>query len=105
MLVINAIRQRASAVIRPILGVTLVVYFAYHLVQGDRGLLAWMRLSQQIKQAHMTLDALRAEQEPKARRVNLLRNAIDPDLLDERARATFNLGGPNEVVIFYPQKR
>jgi cell division protein FtsB len=100
MLVIRAIRQRAGVIIGPILGISLVVYFAYHLVQGDRGLLAWMQLSQQIRQARITLAEVRAEQEPKARRVNLLRDHVDRDLLDERARATFNLGGPNEVVIF-----
>ena len=105
MFVINAIRQRAGVIIGPILGVSLVVYFAYHLVQGDRGLLAWMQLSQQIKQAKITLADLQAEEEPKQRRVGLFRNQIDRDLLDERARATFNLTGPNEVVIFYPQQR
>lgn len=105
MLVINAIRQRSRLIIAPILGVSLVVYFAYHLVQGERGLLAWMRLSQQIRQARATLVELRAEQEPKAHRVTLLRNQIDRDLLDERARATFNLGGANEIVIFNPPSR
>jgi cell division protein FtsB len=100
MLVVNAIRQRARVIIGPILGVSLVVYFAYHLVQGERGLLAWMRLSQQIRQARITLAEVHAEQEPKARRVLLLRDPIDRDLLDEQSRATLNLGGPNEIVIF-----
>jgi len=100
MLVINAIRQRAGVIIGPILGVTLVFYFAYHLVQGDRGLLAWMQLSQQIRQAKLTLTALQAEEAPKAHRVSLMRHRIDRDLLDEEARATLNLGGANEVVIF-----
>jgi cell division protein FtsB len=105
MLVLHAIRQRAGVIIGPILGVSLVVYFAYHLVQGDRGLLAWMRLSQQLKQAKITLAEVQGEVEPKARRVGLIRGQIDRDLLDERARATFNLAGPNEIVIFYPQNR
>jgi len=104
MLVVNAIRQRARLIVGPILGISLVAYFAYHLVQGDRGLLAWMQLSQQIRQARITLAAIRAEEEPKARRVGLLRDRIDRDLLDEEARATLNLGGPNEVVIFKQPK-
>ncbi|SRR5579862_2064127 len=105
MFLLQAIRQRAGVIIGPILGVSLVVYFAYHLVQGDRGLLAWMRLSQEIKQSKITLAELQAEEEPKARRVSLFRTQIDRDLLDERARATLNLSGPNEVVLFYPQNR
>jgi cell division protein FtsB len=100
MLVINAIRQRAGIIIGPILGVSLVFYFAYHLVQGDRGLLAWMRLAQEIRTARTTLAQLNAAEAPEAHRVGLLRGEIDRDLLDEEARATFNLGGPNEVVIF-----
>ncbi len=102
MLVILAIRQRARIIIGPILGISLVMYFSYHLVQGDRGLLAWMRLSQQIRQAHMTLAQIQAEEAPKANHAALLRNHIDRDLLDEEARATLNLGGPDEVVIFNP---
>jgi cell division protein FtsB len=105
MLVVNAIRQRSRVIIGPILGVSLVAYFAYHLVQGERGLLAWVRLSQEIKQAHTVLVELRAEQEPKARRVAEFRDQIDRDLLDERARATLNLGGPNEVTIFNQPSR
>lgn len=105
MLVVNAIRQRSRVIIGPILGVMLVAYFAYHLVQGDRGLLAWVQLSQQIRQAKATLAELRAEEEPKERRVNEFRDAIDRDLLDERARATFNSIGPNEVVIFDKRPR
>lgn len=103
MLVVNAIRQRARVIIGPILGISLVAYFAYHLVQGDRGLLAWMRLSQEIRQARVTLAQIQAEEAPKAHRTVLLRDHIDRDLLDEEARATLNLGGPNEVVIFNPQ--
>jgi cell division protein FtsB len=105
MLVVNAIRQRSRVIIGPILGISLVIYFAYHLVQGERGLLAWMRLSQEIHQGRATLDAIRAEEEPKARRVAEFRDRLDPDLLDERARATFNLGGADEVVIFNPAAR
>ena len=102
MLVVNAIRQRTRVIIGPILGVSLVAYFAYHLVQGDRGLLAWVRLSQEIKAARSTLTELRAEEEPKARRVAEFRDKIDRDLLDEEARATLNLGGADEVTIFNP---
>jgi cell division protein FtsB len=105
MLVVNAIRQRSRVIIGPILGVSLVAYFAYHLVQGERGLLAWVRLSQEIKQALTTLVELHAEQEPKERRVAEFRDQIDRDLLDERARATLNLGGPNEVTIFNQPSR
>lgn len=100
MLVIDEIRQRARLIVGPILGVTLVVYFAYHLVQGDRGLLAWLRLSQQINEAHQTLDQIKTAEAPLAEHIALMRNRIDPDLLDQQVRATLDLIGPNEVVVF-----
>lgn len=102
MFLVDAIRQRARLIVGPILGISLVVYFAYHLVQGDRGLIAWLRLTQQITDARATLAKVEAQREPLAHRVSLMRDHIDPDLLDETARADLNLVGANEVVIFNP---
>jgi cell division protein FtsB len=105
MLVLDAIRQRSRIIIGPILGISLVAYFAYHLVQGDRGLIAWLRLTQQIDEARMTLAQLEAERTPLAHRVSLMRDRLDPDLLDETARGTLNLAGSDEVVIFNRKSR
>jgi cell division protein FtsB len=105
MHVFDAIRQRARLIVGPILGISLVVYFAYHLVQGDRGLIAWLRLTQQIDEARATLATVEAERQPLAHRVSLMRDRLDPDLLDETARADLNLVGDNEVVIFNPKSR
>ena len=100
MHVFDAIRLRARLIIGPILGISLVVYFAYRLVQGDRGLIAWLRLTQQIDEARVTLAQVDAERDPLAHRVSLMRDRLDPDLLDETARGTLNLVGSDEVVIF-----
>jgi cell division protein FtsB len=105
MQALNAIRLRARVIIGPILGISLVVYFAYHLVQGDRGLIAWLRLTQQIDEAHMTLAQVQAERDPLAHRVSLMRDRLDPDLLDETARSSLNLVGSDEIVIFNRPKR
>jgi cell division protein FtsB len=99
MQVFDAIRLRARVIIGPILGISLVVYFAYHLVQGDRGLIAWLRLTQQIDEARVTLAQLEAERDPLAHRGSLLRVGLDPVLLDETARGRLNLVGGDEVVI------
>ena len=100
MQVFDAIRLRARVIIGPILGISLVVYFAYHLVQGDRGLIAWLRLTQQIDEARVTLAQVEAERDPLAHRVSLMRDRLDPDLLDETARSSLNLVGSDEIVIF-----
>ncbi len=100
MHLLDAIRMRARLIIGPIFGISLVLYFAYHLVQGDRGLIAWLRLTQQIDEARATLAQVEAERAPLAHRVSLMRTRLDPDLLDETARADLNLVGADEVVIF-----
>jgi len=100
MRVVHELRRRGRAVAGPVLGISLVCYFAYHLFVGDRGLLAWMELTQELRDAKATLAALDAERETLARRVGLLQpDHLDPDMLDERARATLNLVGPNEIMI------
>ncbi|HVA13416.1 MAG TPA: septum formation initiator family protein, partial [Stellaceae bacterium] len=72
MQVLDAIRQRARVIIGPILGISLVVYFAYHLVQGDRGLIAWLRLTHEIDAARATFAAVEAERQPLEHRVTLM---------------------------------
>jgi len=100
MRLVEDIRRRARAITGPALGITLAGYFAYHLFVGDRGVLAWIHLTQELSDAKATLAALEGEKQTLDRRVGLLQpEHIDPDMLDERARAALNLAGPNEIVI------
>lgn len=89
--------------IGPILGVALTGYFAYHLVEGDRGFKAWLNLNREIHAATANLEAVRAQRAALDLRVSNLRpEHVDPDLLDERIRATLNLVAPDDVVIMQP---
>jgi cell division protein FtsB len=100
MLLVNEIRRRARHVVGPFLGLTLVVYFAYHTVQGNRGLLAWWQLNQEIKQAEETLAQLDEVRGGLEHRAQLLRpEHLDPDMLEERARLMLNMGRDDEVII------
>ena len=100
MAMIHELRKRARLIVPPVLGACLSGYFVYHAVQGDRGLMAWLMLNQQIREATATRDEVAAERAAWERRVALLRSgSLDPDMLDERARAVLNLGHPDELVI------
>ncbi|HEV2097694.1 MAG TPA: septum formation initiator family protein [Stellaceae bacterium] len=97
------LRRRGRGVIGPVLGMALTGYFAYNLVEGDRGFIAWTRLTQQISAENASLAALRAERAALRLKVSSLSPGhIDPDLLDERVRATLNLVAPNELVMMRP---
>ncbi|WP_316976394.1 FtsB family cell division protein [Shumkonia mesophila] len=95
------IRSRARHVVGPILGICAVAYFAYHAVQGDRGLLAWIALKQRVATAQADLDQIAAQRKILEHRVSLLYpENLDPDLLDERARLMLNYGHATDIVIF-----
>ncbi|MBV8120104.1 MAG: septum formation initiator family protein [Alphaproteobacteria bacterium] len=96
----RAIRRLTRALIGPAIGISLTSYFAYNVVIGDRGLLAWRRLTQQLLNEQEHLAALQVERKALAGKVaDLTPEHLDPDLLDERVRATLNLVAPNELII------
>ena len=105
MRVVREIRKRARLIAGPVLGISLMCYFVYHLVEGERGLISWLRLSQEVKLAKTRLAQLDGEREALDRRVSLMRpEHLDRDMLDERARATLNLVAPHEIVILDTSK-
>jgi cell division protein FtsB len=103
MIVMRELRRHARLIVGPVLGMALTGYFAYHLVEGDRGLLAWLRLTRELREANANLEAARVARQALDHKVaNLRPDHVDPDLLDERVRATLNLVGPSEIVIMKP---
>jgi len=95
------IKRRLAQVAWPMLGACLAGYFVYHAVQGDRGIVAWMQLNQQIRVAETELDKTDAERERMEQRVALLSNSsLDLDMLEERARVMLNFAHSDDLVIF-----
>lgn len=75
-------------------------YFAYHLFVGDHGLEARARLENEVKILDGELRGLEAVRGRLDRDVALMRaDKLDPDMLDERARAVLNFSHPNDIVI------
>lgn len=100
MSILRELRKRARQITLPVLGACVAGYFVYHGVQGDRGIIAWLVLNQQIRDANAAQDELAAERATLERRVALLRpDSLDPDLLEERARVMLNLAHADELVI------
>ena len=94
------IRRQLKSIVGPTIGLSLSLYFGYHLIEGDRGLFAWVRLTEQIRDAKVEAAQIHAERLAQDQRVSLLRQEhLDPDMLDEQARAALNLVAPGEIVI------
>ena len=99
-------RRRAKVLVAPVLGLALTGYFAYHLVEGDRGLRAWMRLTQELRSAKAMLGDVAGERAKLERRAaNVRPEHLDRDLLDSQVRRTLDVAAPDEIVIIQPTKQ
>ena len=106
MSILHDTNKRLKSLAVPFLGISAAVYFAYHIFQGDRGLLAWWKLQKQVAEAEFTAETTDTRKVYLENRVRLLNpNSIDPDMLEERARLMLNYGHSNEVVILDPERR
>ncbi len=93
-------RSRLRTVVVPVLWAAGVGYFAYHAVQGDRGLIAWVHLKQRVAEMRAVAAETAGRRMTLERRVRMLSpQSLDADLLDERARVMLNLGYPDEIII------
>lgn len=93
--------SRLRLVFAPLMAVALIAYFSYHLVNGDRGLLAYRDLHQAIEKAEAIKDDTARERAVLERRVSLLRpDSLDLDMVEERARIILDLAQPGDIVLF-----
>jgi cell division protein FtsB len=82
----------------------LIGYFGVNAYTGNHGLRAKEVLDQQIAQLTVELKAARTERSGWERRVGLLRaDRLDPDMLDERARALLDFVEPNDLTRLMPR--
>ncbi|MBL4690485.1 MAG: septum formation initiator family protein [Rhodospirillales bacterium] len=106
MSLLQEFRARSRHVVGPLLGILAVGYFGFHVVNGDRGLLALLKIKQRVAAAKQTLETSRAERQSMERRVSLLEpGSLDPDMLEERARLMLNYGHVDDIVILDDHKR
>jgi cell division protein FtsB len=101
----RALKRKVKAAIAPVIFLSLVGYFGWNATHGDRGLMAYSQRQALLKEAQDDLAQAQAERDTWERRVAGLRaNHIDPDSLDERARAMLNLADPGDIVVPYAVK-
>jgi cell division protein FtsB len=78
----------------------LIGYFGVNAFTGDRGLNARQTIDQQIAELSAELTAVQADRAVWERRVSLLKSeSLDPDLLDERARALLDYVDGNDLTL------
>jgi cell division protein FtsB len=83
-----------------VIAALLIGYFGVNAYTGNHGLKAKKDLDQQIAEFTEELGRLKLERVRWERQVVLLKSdSIDPDMLDERARALLHYAHPNDLTI------
>ena len=78
------------------------MYFGYHVLHGDRGLIALRHLTQTVESTKQVHGRISEKRMALAKRVRLLYpDSLDPDMLEERARVMLNYGYADDIVVMY----
>lgn len=82
-----------------ILGV-IALYFGYHLMTGERSIIAYVQLDQQLEIAQAQFDEVSAQRIALEDKVKRLRpSSLDLDFLEERAHVMLGYGHDNDLFI------
>ncbi|MHC8493776.1 FtsB family cell division protein [Thalassospira sp. SM2505] len=94
--------RRLKQAVAPVIAFTVMAYFIFHSVEGERGLLTYWSMQDRVTEIAKVLDETTERRKDLERHVVSLRAShLDPDLLDERARAMLNAAHPDDVIIFH----
>lgn len=78
----------------------LILYFGFHALTGDRGILSTGERDQTLMDRQAQLASLTRQRRELETRARLLRDeSVSADLLDERARALLGFADPRDYVI------
>ena len=100
MTILSEIRSRLRYILWPTIWATLLLYISFHMLQGERGLIAFWKINSEVSAAKATQESLLKEKSILQNRVNLLSpKSLDPDMLEERVRIMLGYSKPNETII------
>lgn len=75
-------------------------YFLFHAINGENGLISYVKIKQQVIEKAETLKNLQSNLIGLQKRVDLLSNkTLDLDILEERSRIVLNYCYPEEIVV------
>jgi cell division protein FtsB len=99
------LKRRARLLAAPAVFLAITGYFGWSATQGNRGLVAYAQREKLLDQVKADEAGAQQDHDTWERRVVGLRSAhLNPDTLDERARAMLNLSDPTDVIVQYGPK-
>ncbi len=101
MSIIFEIRRRTKSAFAPFLLILVIIYFGTSFVEGKRGFIAWISLTQKNKTAEKELSILRSQRIENEKVSRGLRySSLDLDLLDEQARKKLGFTHSNDFIVY-----
>jgi cell division protein FtsB len=89
-----------------VMAALFIGYFGVNAYNGNHGLKAKQDIDRQMRALSAELTRLHAERSQWERRLQLLKsNDIDPDMLDERARALLDYADPRDLIMMIKPDR
>ncbi len=83
-----------------VIAALLIGYFGMNAFSGNRGLKAKQDIDQQVAELSTELARLKLERSQWERRIALLKSSgLDPDMVDERARALLDYSHPHDLTM------
>ncbi len=102
----QVVRRWLGAAVAPALFLGLAGYFGWSATQGERGLQSYAIRQGQLKIVQAEQARVIQERDTWERRVmGLKTQRLDPDTLDERARAILGVADPADIVVPYGGNR
>jgi len=92
--------RRLRSLIPSLIVLTLIAYFGFHALTGERGILTSDQRDETLSVRMAELKQVRAERRDLEARARLLRDSsLSADLLEERARSLLGFADPRDYVI------
>ena len=93
-------RSRISKLSKGLLFAAALFYFSYHMISGDKGVMAMIQLQQRVNTSHAELQTVEMDKIQLQHRVNMMySDSMDKDLADEQARRLLGFAGEDEIVL------
>lgn len=77
----------------------LMIYFLFHAVKGDRGILAWSKLEDKLIQQEQELAAIEGQWSVLDKKVQKLGQTVCSDLLEEQSIRILGFSHPGDIVL------
>lgn len=85
----------------------IIIYFLYHALTGERGILATLDINEKITEKKLELEVLQTERALIERKIQqLVSGSIEYDFIDELARQKLGFAADNEkVIVIFPNSQ